>query len=89
MSWESYIDSLSDNGRGNISGATIIGLNGAIWTPVSVSINSIKLARCHGRLSLYYSSHKAVVSVVVSSTTELGRTLNPTNTTDTAVLKQS
>ena len=39
MSWNSYVDSLIAQSQGNIDKATIIGLNGAIWTPAgSVSI---------------------------------------------------
>jgi len=33
MSWDGYIDSIIGNSQGAISSATIVGLNGAIWTP--------------------------------------------------------
>lgn len=33
MSWDSYVDSLIAQSGNNIEKATIIGLNGAIWTP--------------------------------------------------------
>lgn len=33
MSWDSYVDSLIANSGGVITKGTIIGLNGALWTP--------------------------------------------------------
>lgn len=35
MSWDGYIDSIVDGSQGSITEATIIGLNGAMWTPDS------------------------------------------------------
>jgi len=43
MSWNSYVDSLIAQSQGNIDKATIIGLNGAIWTPAGSAANIMNI----------------------------------------------
>lgn len=35
MSWDAYVDYVISRSQGSVTAATLIGLNGAIWTPFS------------------------------------------------------
>lgn len=41
MSWNSYVDNIVSRAGGHVSKATLIGLNGAIWTPADASQKQI------------------------------------------------